>query len=452
MDYSISMNLGSALVKGAVFLAVAFMVLRILKHPHPAESNFLLRLALSMSLILPGAALLLSSLNLIVPAPVGSVWQTIFPTHGVVSYPGPVTPGMNTSVADWLAAIWLTGFILVSGRVIFGIVMVSRLVRRAQPPVNCNLQEKADTLAAAFGIGRPVRPAVSPEAKSPFVFGFLWPVVILPQTTLAWPETELKMILLHELAHIRRQDLLWAYIGYLATAVYWFNPLVWIMRRQMITESDKTCDARVVAGGIDPHRYARRLIDLARGLRGSRPGLEMGVGMALKSQLEERIMSILRKPAGSIGINRSIKTAVILLVITILPLAAVQLKADETEPDQKPNAEASGENLPSPDEFIPVTTMPEMIVTETPVYPPEAKKEGREGKVYVKALVDKTGRVRKAFTDKSSGYDYFDKAAVEAAYACRYKPAEQDGKKVAVWIAYSVTFALDDKDDPSGKE
>ena len=100
--------------------------------------------------------------------------------------------------------------------------------------------------------------------------------------------------------------------------------------------------------------------------------------------------------------------------------------------------------LPSPDEFVPVEILPEMIHQETPKYPRLAKQAGITGVVWVKALVDKEGNVRKAIVGKSSGTASLDDAAVKTAYKNKFKPGIQNGRPVNVWVTYKVVFELND--------
>jgi len=105
------------------------------------------------------------------------------------------------------------------------------------------------------------------------------------------------------------------------------------------------------------------------------------------------------------------------------------------------------EYLPAMDEFVPVEIPAEMIYEETPRYPRLAKKASMEAVVWVKALVDKNGNVKKAVIFKSSGSKAgFDDSAVAAAFKCKYKPAIQNGRPVAIWVAYKVEFKLTDAD------
>jgi protein TonB len=101
------------------------------------------------------------------------------------------------------------------------------------------------------------------------------------------------------------------------------------------------------------------------------------------------------------------------------------------------------EYFPSADEFVAVEQMPVEIKREQPVYPDIAELTNTEGVVWIKALVDKNGKVREARVARSSGSNVgFDEAAVEAAYKFLYKPAIQNGQPVAVWVTYKVVFQL----------
>jgi protein TonB len=99
--------------------------------------------------------------------------------------------------------------------------------------------------------------------------------------------------------------------------------------------------------------------------------------------------------------------------------------------------------LPAPDEFVPVEIFPEMIYQKTPDYPRLARQAGITGVVWVRALVDKEGNVRRSMVHKSSGTAALDEAAVAAAYDNKFKPGIQNGRPVNCWVSYKVTFELD---------
>lgn len=102
--------------------------------------------------------------------------------------------------------------------------------------------------------------------------------------------------------------------------------------------------------------------------------------------------------------------------------------------------------LPSPDEFVPYEEVPEIIENVDPVYPVMAQRAGITGVVWVKALVDKEGKVRDVQIVKDSGANAgFEEAAIEAAMKTLWKPAISNGQPVAVWTTYRIIFKLRDR-------
>lgn len=110
----------------------------------------------------------------------------------------------------------------------------------------------------------------------------------------------------------------------------------------------------------------------------------------------------------------------------------------------------AGSLIFSQDGFVPIDKMPETAKMVQPVYPEEAKKENITGYVIVKAYIDRNGQVTQAeVVECDQPGNGFEQAALDAAYLGEFKPAEQDGKPVGVWVNYKVQFKLDDK--KSGK-
>jgi len=99
------------------------------------------------------------------------------------------------------------------------------------------------------------------------------------------------------------------------------------------------------------------------------------------------------------------------------------------------------EYFPTAEEFVAVEEMPVTIHFEKPPYPEMAALTNKTGVVWIKAPVNKEGRVRDAVIVKPSGSNVgFEEAAIDAAYKNIYKPAIQNGKPVAVWVSYKVEF------------
>lgn len=96
---------------------------------------------------------------------------------------------------------------------------------------------------------------------------------------------------------------------------------------------------------------------------------------------------------------------------------------------------------PDMDKFIPVEKMPEIIKTVKPLYPDLAVRAGLEGKVFVKILVDKEGKPKKAVVVKSDAV-VFNESAVNAAMQYLFTPALQNNKPVIVWVVVPFRYEL----------
>jgi len=85
---------------------------------------------------------------------------------------------------------------------------------------------------------------------------------------------------------------------------------------------------------------------------------------------------------------------------------------------------------------------PDYGANSPPKYPPLAREKGYEGTVYLRALIERDGRVGNLAIDRSSGYEILDRAAVESVREWTFLPAQKDQKPVASWVLLPVKFVL----------
>ncbi len=100
---------------------------------------------------------------------------------------------------------------------------------------------------------------------------------------------------------------------------------------------------------------------------------------------------------------------------------------------------------PGMNEFTPVEKSPQIVYAEKPKYPDVARRANMEGYVWVKILVDKTGKPKKAVVIKESGGELFNEAAVNAAMKYKFTPAVMNTGPVTVWVAIKFNFQLIDR-------
>ena len=106
----------------------------------------------------------------------------------------------------------------------------------------------------------------------PVTWGITRPVILLPAGSTAWPDGRLSTVLLHELLHVRRFDLLAQAIAQAACSVFWFHPLAWLGLREQRREREQACDDAVLRLGVPAHDYAGHIMDLVRSFPGSAVG------------------------------------------------------------------------------------------------------------------------------------------------------------------------------------
>lgn len=99
-----------------------------------------------------------------------------------------------------------------------------------------------------------------------------------------------------------------------------------------------------------------------------------------------------------------------------------------------------GEDEPDIDEFVPYQVAPAVIKRVEPIYPELARKAGMQGKVWVKVLIDKEGKVKKAVI--MQGPEIFQDEAIAAVTQWVFKPAIQQDRPIAVWMAIPISFKL----------
>jgi beta-lactamase regulating signal transducer with metallopeptidase domain len=105
---------------------------------------------------------------------------------------------------------------------------------------------------------------MSDSIMTPITWGVFRPVILLPAYVRDWPADKHAAMILHETAHIERQDWLWQTFADFLTAVFWFHPLIWLAAARIRWEAEQAADDRVLAQGTDAGGYARQLLEVAR--------------------------------------------------------------------------------------------------------------------------------------------------------------------------------------------
>ena len=169
-------------------------------------------------------------------------------------------PPLSANALNWLVAAWFAGVLLFSLRTAGGFFLVARLRRRDSEPVTAKLLSLCCDLQQRLGIARAVRFCESLHLDAPAVLGWFRPVVFLPVTALTGlTEAQLRAVIAHELAHIRRFDAFVNVFQVAAETLLFYHPAVWWLSKHIRTERENCCDDVALSVCENPAEYARAL-------------------------------------------------------------------------------------------------------------------------------------------------------------------------------------------------
>jgi len=222
----------------------------------------------------------------------------------------------------WAAIAWGGGTLLVLAWHGYGYAATGRLRKRAFPAPAAWAEIVCTGKACLL---------ISEEIAMPVVVGLLKPAILLPAEAGAWPDYRRRIVLLHELAHIRRQDLLIRLITQLTCALYWFNPLVWLAAHRMRIEREIACDDAVLAADIKASDYAAHLLAISHARPVRRLAPVSGIAIARSSKIGKRIRGVLEIRRNRRMVTWKALAVVCLLVLPVLiALAIAQEHAEKT--------------------------------------------------------------------------------------------------------------------------
>ena len=325
--------------KSVVIAALTLGLLRLVRWRSAGERSMVAHAGLMALLALPAAMLLLPQW-----APMPASWfaapavqmettggSAIDPAPATASVPVVVESAGSTPVAfvwsDLAPFLYLVPLLLLSGMMTLAVVRLFAMRGRAEILVERSWLSALAEAQRRMGFKHGTALLVSNELRSPISWGVLRPTIVLsPKAVAASGEAE--AIIAHELAHVARLD--WAKLlgARVACAVFWFNPLVWMLARESHQLREEAADDAVLMADINGPDYATLLVGAAR--HDNQGALLAAHGVAPgKDSLKRRITRVLdgslkRGPASASWILMSL---VVLAGVTA-PLAAFSATAE----------------------------------------------------------------------------------------------------------------------------
>jgi len=288
--------------------------------------------------------------------------------------------------------------------------------------------------------------------QGPAVAGLWRPWIVLPRWVLDLPETELRMVILHEEQHVRARDSLLLGGALALAALSAWNPVTWWQLGRLRAAMEMDCDRRVLRRAPDRVAYGSSLLAVAARASGASLGLAAFTERSLS--LKRRILAMTAKTSRWTAVGGGV------LVVSGVLVGLQACGVDgPLAPEVTPEAPAQTVVIPAPDvdpavslmdepTFTPFTVAPsitnrdEVIAAMEAEYPPLLREAGVGGTVRVYFFIDEEGRVAQTRVDDSSGHAALDDAALRVAGAFRFTPALNKDKKVPVWVSFPITFQV----------
>ena len=326
-------------LKSTLILAVAALAAFGMRRRSAASRHLVWTAAAVALLTLPLLTRTLPALRVPVaatgPTAVFQVFVTSTPLNRAPHVGQAPRPTADTQVrpagsTPWIPMLWSAGAIFAVLQMFWAYVVLMRVRRRARPFA----ADEAAVLARTLGIEHPVAILETPRGTMPMTCGIFRPAVLMPAGASEWSPERLRIVLLHELAHIRRGDLATHLLARLALSLHWWNPLAWYAWRAFVKERERATDDLVLAAGERASDYAGHLLEIARSFQPEPATAAAALAMARRSELEGRLVAILdagvnRRPAG----RRAAVIAALAAVTLAAPFAAVEAQDTSTSPN-----------------------------------------------------------------------------------------------------------------------
>lgn len=359
MDVLIGIALKSLLIAG-----LTLGLLHLLKSRSAAERSWVAHIGLLALVIMALAPVALPRWNVETPAFFEAGTKTNPPVMAAAEAPtidkrAPVAPLIkpspevrhpalpSLSSAAALTALYAIPAALLLFITVLALVRLVALRARAEVLVDGHWLSALARAQRRMGFKHGTALLTSNELASPISWGLVRPVILLNSRAVE-ASGEAEAIIAHELAHVARMDWIKLLLARFATALFWFNPFVWMLAREAHQLREEAADDSVLAADIVDTDYAQLLVGVARH---ECPGLLLGAhGVApSKNSLARRVARVLDGKSVRGPVARSFALGVFAgAVIVAAPLAALTLTPQGIRSPKAPKSSVSASESSSP--------------------------------------------------------------------------------------------------------
>ena len=356
-------------------------------------------------------------------------------------------PGMNPLIIfNILGAAWFCGFLFKLFHLFFQISFIKGFKIGLLKIEDKRIDQIMTTLRKFYPKDLPAT-YTSPALSSPVALGVIKPVIVIPASLYnVISDDELRSILNHEMSHILHRDQLSGLLQRVVIAIYWWNPLVYIISAEFSKAREFISDNDAI-NAINPRTYAGCLLTLAEktNLLNRMPGI---IGMATRHvTLKERIKHIIKKER---KMQTKLKTSTTILVLLAAlffmgMVSGYKLMFAAGTPGAKSESVSKDETVTNAKNPVVKVLAPLKIIREVkPVYPQEALDKKLQGEVLIEVNTDIYGRAMKSKLVKGK-HKILNDAALKAVKQWVYEPGILNGVPQEAKFEVLIEFKLPKK-------
>ena len=341
-------------LKSLLLAGLTLGLLQLMKERSAAERSWVAHIGLLALLIMAFAPLVLPSWNVEAPSLLGESPQPLISQAAVPAAAQTAVAGTTQAIvksapetallspAAAATALYALPAAILLFITLLALMRLIALRARADVLVDGHWLSALARAQRRMGFKHGTALLTSDDLASPISWGLMRPVILLNSRAVE-ATAEAEAIIAHELAHVARMDWVKLLLARVATALFWFNPLVWLLAREAHQLREEAADDSVLAADIADTDYAQLLVGVARH---ECPGLLLGAhGVApSKSSLARRVARVLDGKSVRGPVARSFALGVFTgAVLIAAPLAALTLTPATPKAAGAPKAVAASE-------------------------------------------------------------------------------------------------------------
>jgi len=242
--------------------------------------------------------------------------------------------------------LWVFGTPMTFLLITLGLLGAERLRRQSRLLEDDPITETCRRLAAALRISQRVGVGICDRIAAPILVGIFRPLILLPAALAGWDGGQLEMVLLHELAHVRRFDNLVNLIQRITESLLFFHPMVWIASGWVRREREHCCDELVVARTRQPHAYVEILVHMSDQVAASPFAFARTVSSMAERSLVARTRRILKNEEQTMQVSRKTVGLMFVGLLAIAMIGGYCSLASRAEVPVAGKEDAQGESDP----------------------------------------------------------------------------------------------------------